>query len=117
MGFRPIGHPTQLAWSTAITSIFVGVYDGGNHTISNLFIGARQTNIHYSCQRGLFSNTIDSTLKNIHLQNVVMNPTGMINRNVGAIIGYSSNSILKNSSASGSVITNDGATWDSLLAD
>ncbi len=66
---------------------FKGVFDGGNHTIKNLYIdSSAQTNGHYSS--GLFG-WIEDHAENIVIKNVKMDgATVKGNHNVAVIVGY-----------------------------
>ena len=62
---------------------FQGTFDGGDYTISNLFIdSSAKTGAHYSS--GLFGWLNKATVKNVNVKNA--NVTG--NHNVGVIAGY-----------------------------
>lgn len=56
------GGESQQAGTTILTAWFGGTYDGGDYTIKNIDIGAKDAN----CV-GLFGVTMDATLKNIIL--------------------------------------------------
>ena len=61
-GFRPIGH------NLGNQHLFIGVYDGGNFNISDLFIYiVADDDTDFTLGIGLFSNVEGSTLRNIHL--------------------------------------------------
>ena len=85
-GWDPIGNSTTA---------FTGNYDGGNFTISNLYINESLAEI-----KGLFGYIVTSTVENINLANV--NVTG--ENYTGALVGYSySASYVTNCSSTGSI--------------
>jgi len=102
-GFTPIGSNTNK---------FNGSYDGGNHTISNLYIN-RSTEEYV----GLFGHTLNSDLKNIGLVNINVHAKGI----VGALVGRTQGTNITNCYSTGSV-TGDyyyvgGLVGDNALGD
>jgi len=86
-GFRPIGNSTGQ---------FVGVYDGGGYTISNLYMYSQS-----SGGRGGFINTaVNSTIRNTHLNNISV--VGDFST-VGSIVVTCSGSSISNCSATGNI--------------
>ncbi|AZL54674.1 filamentous hemagglutinin N-terminal domain-containing protein [Aliarcobacter skirrowii] len=81
------------------TNKFTGNFDGLGHTISNLHIN---NTLNF---QGVFGYTSNSTIKNIGVTNA--NVTG--NQIVGILVGYASNTNIKNSFSSGQVT---GTNWD-----
>ncbi len=73
---------------------FTGTFDGGNHTISGLYISTKSNS-----PQGLLGQLSGGTVKNL---NVSGNVTGV--SNVGGVVGYASNhTTIENCSFSGSV--------------
>lgn len=68
---------------TAVTG-FNGTFDGGNYTISNATIAG-------TTKVGFFSELAGGTVKNLVLDNVTVTATG---NNVGALVGYTSGSVI-----------------------
>ena len=89
-GFQPIGHAGS-------SNLFVGVYDGGNFNISNIYIRRNSASI------GFFNRINHSTIKNLHLANVDMG-----GGSIGVLAYSACNSTIYNCSTSGSV-NNAGA--------
>jgi len=88
-GFSPIG---------TVATHFTGSYNGGNHTISNLFID-RPFNMFI----GLFGYTNGASISNLVL--VGVNISG--DTFVGSLVGQSETSTVNNCSGSGSVTSTD----------
>jgi hypothetical protein len=98
-GWEPIGNSTTP---------FIGTYDGGNYTISNLDINrGSEDNI------GLFGYTDGATIQNVKLDA----PDIKGNNNVGSLIGYTTNEshrvsapkpIVENCSVTNGIITGVG---------
>ena len=87
-GFIPIGNDTIS---------FTGEYNGDYKTISSLFIDRPDTDFK---MQAMFGHTNSATIKNVQMLNVDI--TGW--RHVGALIGFSYQTIIQNCSSSGSVI-------------
>ncbi|HTX18882.1 MAG TPA: LamG-like jellyroll fold domain-containing protein [Bacteroidota bacterium] len=99
-GFTPIGNNTTN---------FKGTYDGGGHSITNLYINRSST--YYV---GLFGYTSSATIENISLKNV--NVTGHVG--VGGLIGDATYGTVTNCSSSGSVTGSyfyDGSNYGSYV--
>jgi hypothetical protein len=79
---------------TATGTPFTGVFDGGNHTISNMLIDQHSTG-NYAA--GLFNYTNGAVLKNLTLSSA--NVTGQ--NVVGILVGYSSNTDITDINVSG----------------
>jgi hypothetical protein len=75
---------------------FKGSFNGGNHTISNLYINTSSSN--YKWLFGYIVST--STISNIG----IINSTISANKNVGSLVGRNNNGTIKNSYNTGSVI-------------
>ena len=90
-GFIPIHRP-WFYWS------FIGVYDGANYTINNLY--ANRDDIDSNWNWGLFLNAITSVFRNIILENV--NISGGF---VGGIVGGATDSIIDNCYTTGSFLS------------
>jgi len=73
---------------------FYGKYNGGGHTISNLFI--RRPNKYYS---GLFGFAEEAHFANIHMENVQIEG----HQFTGGLVGWASNSVIENCTVSGSI--------------
>lgn len=86
-GFLPIGLAGQP---------FQGVFNGGGHTISNLFI-------HKSLQAdiGLFGFTVNSTIKNLVIENGSVTNE---NQNAGMIVGKAQGGLLADLEVKGTVV-------------
>ena len=72
-----VNHITGLGWKSIL---FNGVFDGQNHTISNVYLGGRPTATaqfdrvrdDYNYNNGFFGNLgIMDTIKNLHIKNIV----------------------------------------------
>jgi len=86
LGFLPIGNNSTN---------FIGSYDGGGHSIENLFINRPTT---YYC--GLFGDMDNyAEIQNLGLINI--NITG--SNNVGGLVGYGYRAIIRNCYTTGSV--------------
>ncbi|MDZ7723536.1 MAG: GLUG motif-containing protein [candidate division KSB1 bacterium] len=89
-GFSPIGNSTTK---------FTGYYNGGDHSIDNLFINRPATDY-----IGLFGYVDGATIKNIGVTNVDISGEYY----VGGLVGYNNNSsAVNNSYSSGSVTGNN----------
>ena len=77
------------------TNRFTGNFDGNGHRISNLTINRPSTN-----NVGLFGVSENSTIENVHLENV--NITA--NSRSGALVGYKIGGSISGSSAEGSLV-------------
>ena len=87
-GFQPIGRASE-------SNRFIGVYDGGNFSISNIYIRRNNANI------GFFHTIINSTIKNLNLTNVDM--SGNDSTNVGVLAYTATNSTIQNCSTTGTL--------------
>ena len=105
-GIRPIGH--QHGTQPFITTIFCGIYDGGNYMIFNIFSKFPRPNTALAANISLFVSLVQSTIKNLHLVNFEISfnepYTGLTN--AGGIAGTSSNSTIINCSVTGQINAN-----------
>jgi len=85
-GWTPIGTDS---------SPFTGIFDGNNHTVSNLTVSSAAD------YQGLFGYASGATIKNLNLTGAAV--AG--GNNVGALAGYSASSTISNCSAAGTSIT------------
>ena len=110
-GFRPIGRlGTATGFYTYVVNLFIGVYDGNNHIISNIFT-AYDFALDYDFALededdrnviGLFSFVKNSTIKNLDLENIQIASSY---DSVGTIAGMAYlNSLIQNCNTSGSII-------------
>ena len=94
-----VGSDFQGNWSPIgnSTTKFTGSFDGLGHTISNLTINSTSDFV------GLFGYTQNATIKNVGLVNNDIKG----NEFVGALVGYTHNSAVSNSYATGAVTGTD----------
>ena len=97
-GFIPIGNPVNVS---GYHRVFIGIYDGNNHSISSVYINV--LNSLYYNEVGFFNFIRNSTIKNLHLENIDYTSRGGWGW-VGGIVAYASyyNEIY-NCSISGSI--------------
>ena len=86
VGWAPIGPNSTLP--------FTGMFDGGGHTISNLYIISSSINI------GLFGYVSRSTIQNVGLMSPNVTGTAVSDR-VGGLVGYQLMSTISNCYVSG----------------
>ena len=91
LGFKPLGDSPAK---------FTGRFDGLGHSITDLIINRPNENY-----VGLFGYTNGSGIRNVHLQDGVVNGK----QYAGGLVGYSSNGTISNSSASSDVIVRTGS--------
>lgn len=88
---------------------FMGIFDGGGYTISNMTVGSSVSpEAAYSCQ-GLFAYAYEATLKNICLSNV-----SVFGSNVyacGALAGSAHSSTITNCMSTGSISLSFDSTY------
>ena len=87
-GFQPIGHAPY-------SNMFVGVYDGYDFIISNLFINRNQ-------DLGLFQRIENSTIKNLNLEDIDYRLSSN-GSNVGGLAAHSTGSSIINCSITGNI--------------
>lgn len=115
--FEPIGN---------MDAPFTGIYDGGNYTVTNLYI-----NLPTNMLVGLFGIIYNSTIKNITVMGDITGHTHvggitgvvsignvinchfignvtMISESVGGIVGYAANANIVNCSSSGNIVGSGG---------
>lgn len=81
--------------STSSGTPFTGIFNGGSHTINNLYI----SQISSSLATGLFGYTSGATIENLTLTNV--NITGIVS--TGGVVGYAINTNLMNLTVTGTL--------------
>ena len=102
-GFRPIGRlGTAQGWSIYHVNLFVGVYNGNNHKISNIY-NAYDFRPYFSAT-GLFSYVQDSIIENLSLENIQIETS--LEDEVGGVAGYLYRSIIRNCTTSGYINVN-----------
>lgn len=74
-----------------INAEFTGNFDGQKHTINNLCIITSTTDY-----VGLFGRTLNTNIKNIRLENLILNCKGNRSYNMGGIAGYVEKSTISN---------------------
>jgi len=91
------------------TTPFMGIFDGGSYTVSNMTIGSNVSpETGYSCQ-GLFAYAYDATLKNVCLANV-----SVFGSNVyacGGLVGSAHSSTITNCMSTGSISLSFDSTY------
>ena len=94
VGFYPIGHPEKSTMTN-----FIGVYDGSNFAISDLFSDHSQHQLGINQYAGVFYSTSSGTIiKNVHLANIDF--SGFV---VGGIVSVANNTTIQNCSVSGNL--------------
>ncbi len=78
-----------------INAKFTGNFDGQKHTINNLRI-ITSTTTSTTNDVGLFGRTLNTNIKNIRLENLILDCKGNRIYNMGAIAGYVENSTISN---------------------
>ncbi len=73
---------------------FMGNYDGGNFTISGLFVDSDLPYI------GLFGNVVSAKIRNVNIKDSVFISTATSSTNVGSLVGYSLGTTIENCSSS-----------------
>ena len=99
-GFIPIGY--YYSANNIFSPQFYGVYDGENHRISNLYIKTMHLE-EDAATAGLFSLSLQATIKNVHLINILIDPvSGHLGLNqIGGISGMGYFSSFYNCSVTG----------------
>jgi len=90
-GWEPIGTLDQEN-----SMPFRGSYDGGGYTIENMVIDKQE-----DTAVGLFCYTLDATIKNVHLENVVI----MGEDGVGSLIGYGVDTTVQNIEVTNGIVS------------
>lgn len=85
---------------------FTGVFDGGNHTISNMKITIGGDVCKAKAGIGLFGDTTDSSISNIAVTGTISQGTQKEGTDVGGVVGRASTTSLSNCSFKGSVVGN-----------
>ena len=102
-GFRPIGRlGTVQGWSGYHINLFVGVYNGNNHKISNIY-NAYDFRPYFSAT-GLFSYVQDSIIENLNVENIQIETT--LEDEIGGVAGFLYRSIIQNCNTSGNINAN-----------
>lgn len=78
-----------------INAKFTGNFDGQKHTINNLCI-ITSTTTSTTDDVGLFGRTLNTNIKNIRLENLILNCKGNRSYNMGGIAGYVEKSTISN---------------------
>jgi len=113
-GFSPIGRGVFEGNTMIDYSPFIGEYDGGNHSISNLYINqAHVENIFRPV--GFFGLTDTAAIRNVKLVNMTINSSST-EVELGGVIGVSYTSSILNSSTSGVISTTGIAAIGGLIA-
>lgn len=86
-----------------VESDFTGIFDGGGFSISNLTLESENHAL------GLFSNTLNATIQNVHLKNYQSRNPAQSGAHCGSLIGFSRDTKILNCSATG-VVRNDGSS-------
>ena len=99
-GWVPIGEYTGAGQSPYGTP-FTRIFDGNNHTISNLYINRPD-----EVGIGLFGNVGAYNRGNTEIRNVQLRDVNVRgDENVGALVGHNSNGSISNSSVTGGTVT------------
>ena len=77
---------------------FLGTFDGGNHTLSDLVVTPKD-----GSSTGLFGNVENATIKNVNIANVQVNVTATTQLYTGGLVGYAKNTIIENCSVAGTI--------------
>ena len=85
---------------------FTGVFDGGNHTISNMKITIGGDVCKAKAGIGLFGDATDSSISNIAVTGTISQGTQKEGTDVGGVVGRASTTSLSNCSFKGSVVGN-----------
>ena len=97
VGFFPIGHPENSAMTH-----FIGVYDGSNFAISNLFSDQSWHQSGLSRRAGFFMSTASGTvIKNVHLKNINFSASSTNGFQVGGIVYIANGTTIQNCIVSG----------------
>jgi len=101
-GLQPIGYVKSIEASDAVNrKSFYGIFDGKNHTISNLYINTTGTDYQTTGFFGTFEN---STISNLKIENATI-----IGRDlVGTLVGSAGNSSITNCSIQSTIEGNSG---------
>lgn len=98
IGFSPIGtYKVNTDYSITKTP-FTGIYDGDNHTVSNLYTD-RDGNVQICSDIGLFGYTVGATIKNLGVENADISGYN----STGALVGSAKNTTVINCHSSGTV--------------
>jgi hypothetical protein len=89
--------PTAGSGNHTPIASFSGTYDGGGHTIAGVVIVAASNFV------GFFGSTLDAIIRRIHLVESSVTVTGSSNDDHGGLIGYANETIVTDSSFSGTV--------------
>lgn len=103
--WTPIGN-----YGSSSSFSFRGSFDGGGHSITNLFIEAEESK--YS---GLFGSIYGVTIKNLTVSGTV-NTTGTITRYIGMVVGTMYDSTITGCETSGTISGGSGAYYLGGLA-
>lgn len=101
--WQPIGNMTDME---AYSTFFLGTFDGGEHTISNLKYETAESVI----GAGLFGLSC-GTIKNLTVENATVNVTGAQAQAIAGVVGYNMGGSVDNVSLKGeSVVTGNTCT-------
>ena len=115
-GWEPMGRYNS---SNGSITVFTGTFDGGNHTISNLYInrvGGRYDRITTGYYTGLFRGTgVGGTINRIRLVSVKVTGSiyvgGLVGSNEGTITAsYTTGRVTSNLSSTGGLVGNNEGT-------
>lgn len=98
----PIGHYTARTISEE-TKLFKGTFDGGNHTIKNMYISIDDFTDGIKAF-GLFGGVYKGSVKNLHLTNAVIQGESSNGIVTGILSGFSAGSQISNCSVTASEI-------------
>ena len=102
---NPPETPTNAGWvpiGPGSTSAFTGNFDGGGHTISNLYINNNNT-VSVAVYIGLFGYVAGSTIQNVGLESPNVTGKGR-DTDVGGLVGYQLNGPISNCYVNGGMI-------------
>ena len=110
-GFTPIGYQVMFSLGYFEKS-FIGDYDGNHYKISNLFINAPKSDEDKLIHFGLFGTIVDSTIKNVRLENIqiatiIDDPNWFLSYIRGTLVGDAIWSTIKNCSATGQISSSE----------
>ena len=121
-GFKPIGHwvaydePDYIG-GPIFGNWFLGVYDGGEFSITNLYMnrtpGSSEVDDWDGYQAGFFGRIHNSTIKNVRLINNNFVFESSYYNNIGGIVGEAFRSLLENCIVTGNVTVHNGA-WQQV---
>ncbi|MCL2063970.1 MAG: T9SS type A sorting domain-containing protein [Candidatus Cloacimonetes bacterium] len=103
-GFKPIGSSTYN-YIPLINDYFRGNFNGNDHVIKNLYITSQYvpSPIHF-IHTAMFSIVFESFIENINLDNAFIYSYDQEDWNVGALIGESRNTTIKNCSVNAEIL-------------